>query len=79
MDNFERKKRYGSLYCLDSKLNIHKIDEDYGFLEEPKYPNSFFYDIFLYQVFSLMMVYIMNTIYFLLLSPENIESHRSVY
>ena len=28
MDNLEKKKRYGSLYCLDGKLNIHRITND---------------------------------------------------
>jgi len=40
MDNFERKKRYGSLYCLDSKLNIHKIDEGYFITNGPAFLNN---------------------------------------
>ena len=27
MDNSIRKKRFGSLYCLDNNLKLHHVDE----------------------------------------------------
>ena len=40
MDNLEKKKRYGSLYCLDGKLNIHRIDEGYFITNGPAFLNN---------------------------------------
>ena len=40
MDNFERNIRNGSLYCLDKKLNLHKIDTKYIITNGPAFINS---------------------------------------
>ena len=40
MDNLERKKKYGSLYCLDKELKIHKIESGYFITNGPAFINS---------------------------------------
>ena len=40
MDNLERKIRNGSLYCLDRKLVLHKIDTRYFITNGPAFINS---------------------------------------
>ena len=39
MDNFEKKKS-GSLYCLDKKLNLHKVDNKYFTPNGPAFINK---------------------------------------
>jgi sugar lactone lactonase YvrE len=45
MDNFERKIKNGSLYCLDKDLNINKIDTNYFITNGPAFldENNFYY------------------------------------
>ena len=44
MDNLERKKKSGSLYCLDNQLNIHEIDKGYYITNGPAFlDNNTFY------------------------------------
>ena len=45
MDNLERKIRNGSLYCLDKKLTLHKVDTNYYITNGPVFINN---DIFLH-------------------------------
>ena len=45
MDNQERKIRNGSLYCLDKKLILHKVDTNYYITNGPAFINK---DTFLY-------------------------------
>ena len=40
MDNFERKKSSGSLYCLDNGLKLHKIDSKYYITNGPAFLNK---------------------------------------
>ena len=40
MDNFERKKSSGSLYCLDNNLKLHKIDSKYYITNGPAFLNK---------------------------------------
>ena len=40
MDNFERKKSSGSLYCLDNSLKLHKIDSKYYITNGPAFLNK---------------------------------------
>ena len=40
MDNLERKIRNGSLYCLDKKLILHKVDTKYYITNGPAFINS---------------------------------------
>ncbi|MDB9774309.1 SMP-30/gluconolactonase/LRE family protein [Candidatus Pelagibacter sp.] len=40
MDNFERNIKNGSLYCLDKKLNIHKVDTKYCITNGPAFINA---------------------------------------
>ena len=40
MDNFERKKNSGSLYCLDNSLKLHKIDSKYYITNGPAFLNK---------------------------------------
>ena len=39
MDNYERNIKNGSLYCLDEKLNLHKIDTNYIITNGPAFIN----------------------------------------
>ena len=45
MDNPERKIKNGSLYCLDKKLILHKVDANYYITNGPAFINK---DIFLH-------------------------------
>ena len=40
MDDFERKKSSGSLYCLDNSLKLHKIDSKYYITNGPAFLNK---------------------------------------
>ena len=40
MDNSERKIRNGSLYCLDNKLILHKVDTKYYITNGPAFINA---------------------------------------
>ena len=40
MDNLERSITKGSLYCLDKKLKIHKVDKDYMITNGPAFLDS---------------------------------------
>ena len=40
MDNLERKKNSGSLYCLDNNLIIHKVDDKYFITNGPAFLNN---------------------------------------
>ena len=40
MDNTERKIRNGSLYCLDNKLTLHKVDTKYYITNGPAFINA---------------------------------------
>ncbi|MDB4846039.1 SMP-30/gluconolactonase/LRE family protein [Pelagibacteraceae bacterium] len=40
MDNPERKVQNGSLYCLDHKLNLHKVDSKYYITNGPVFIND---------------------------------------
>ena len=40
MDNLERNIKKGSLYCLDKKLNIHKVDTKYCITNGPAFINA---------------------------------------
>ena len=40
MDNAERNIKNGSLYCLDKKLNIHKVDTKYCITNGPAFINA---------------------------------------
>jgi sugar lactone lactonase YvrE len=40
MDNLERKKSSGSLYCLNNKLKLHKIDSKYFITNGPAFLNK---------------------------------------
>ena len=40
MDNPERSIKNGSLYCLDKKLNIHKVDTKYYITNGPAFINA---------------------------------------
>ena len=40
MDNPERNIKNGSLYCLDKKLNIHKVDTKYYITNGPAFINA---------------------------------------
>ena len=45
MDNLERKKSSGSLYCLDKNLKLHKIDRKYFITNGPAFldKNNFYH------------------------------------
>jgi len=45
MDNLERKKNSGSLYCLDNNLKLHKIDSKYFITNGPAFldKNNFYH------------------------------------
>ena len=45
MDNLERKKNSGSLYCLDNNLKLHKIDRKYFITNGPAFldKNNFYH------------------------------------
>ena len=40
MDNLERKKSSGSLYCLNNKLKLHKVDSKYFITNGPAFLNK---------------------------------------
>ena len=40
MDNLERKKNSGSLYCLDNNLIIHRVDDKYFITNGPAFLNK---------------------------------------
>ncbi len=40
MDNLERNIKKGSLYCLDQKLNLKKVDTNYYITNGPAFINS---------------------------------------
>ena len=40
MDNLERKIKNGSLYCLDKKLKLHKVDGNYYITNGPAFFNT---------------------------------------
>ncbi len=40
MDNLERSKKNGSLYCLDKKLKLHKVDSNYYITNGPAFLNK---------------------------------------
>ena len=40
MDNLERKIKNGSLYCLDKKLVVHKVDSKYYITNGPTFINK---------------------------------------
>ncbi|HIO51792.1 MAG TPA: SMP-30/gluconolactonase/LRE family protein, partial [Pelagibacteraceae bacterium] len=40
MDNLERKKNSGSLYCLDNNLIIHRVDDKYFITNGPAFLNN---------------------------------------
>ena len=40
MDNLERKIKNGSLYCLDKKLKLHKVDTKYYITNGPVFINN---------------------------------------
>ena len=40
MDNLERRIRNGSLYCLDKKLTLHKVDTNYYITNGPVFINN---------------------------------------
>ncbi len=40
MDNLERKKSFGSLYCLNNKLKLHKVDSKYYITNGPAFLNK---------------------------------------
>ena len=40
MDNSERRIRNGSLYCLDKKLTLHKVDTNYYITNGPAFINN---------------------------------------
>ena len=40
MDNLERKKMFGSLYCLNNKLKLHKVDSKYYITNGPAFLNK---------------------------------------
>jgi len=40
MDNLERKKSFGSLYCLNNKLKLHKVDSKYFITNGPAFLNK---------------------------------------
>tara|TARA_B110000971_G_scaffold207036_1_gene230860 strand:- start:582 stop:1466 length:885 start_codon:yes stop_codon:yes gene_type:complete len=40
MDNLERNIKKGSLYCLDKKLNLHKVDTGYQITNGPAFIND---------------------------------------
>jgi len=40
MDNLERKKSSGSLYCLNNKLKLHKVDSKYYITNGPAFLNK---------------------------------------
>ena len=40
MDNPERKIKNGSLYCLDTKLTLHKVDKKYYITNGPVFINN---------------------------------------
>ena len=54
MDNSERRVKNGSLYCLDKKLNLHKVDKKYYITNGPVFINN---DTFLHTDSSLRIVY----------------------
>lgn len=41
MDNLERRIRNGSLYCLDKKLVLHKVDAQYYITNGPAFINNY--------------------------------------
>jgi len=43
MDNLERNIKTGSLYCLDKKLGLKKIDSDYVITNGPAFVNKNFF------------------------------------
>ena len=45
MDNLERSIKHGSLYCLDNKLNLQKVDTNYIITNGPAFidENNFYY------------------------------------
>ena len=45
MDNLERLKKNGSLYCLDKKLKLHKVDRNYYVTNGPAFldENNFYH------------------------------------
>ena len=40
MDNLERKKMFGSLYCLNNKLKLYKVDSKYYITNGPAFLNK---------------------------------------
>ena len=40
MDNLERKKMFGSLYCLNNKLKLNKVDSKYYITNGPAFLNK---------------------------------------
>ena len=40
MDNYERKIKNGSLYCLDKKMKLHKVDTKYYITNGPAFINN---------------------------------------
>ncbi len=54
MDNPERKIKNGSLYCLDNKLILHKVDKKYYITNGPAFINN---DTFLHTDSSLKTIF----------------------
>tara|TARA_B110000046_G_scaffold95789_1_gene103465 strand:- start:362 stop:1243 length:882 start_codon:yes stop_codon:yes gene_type:complete len=54
MDNPERKVRNGSLYCLDKKLALHKVDSKYYITNGPAFINN---DTFLHTDSSRKIIF----------------------
>ena len=54
MDNPERKIKNGSLYCLDKKLKLHKVDKKYYITNGPAFINN---DTFLHTDSGLKTIF----------------------
>ena len=54
MDNPERKIKNGSLYCLDKKLTLHKVDKKYYITNGPAFINN---DTFLHTDSGLKTIF----------------------
>tara|TARA_B100001245_G_scaffold91046_1_gene65890 strand:+ start:228 stop:1109 length:882 start_codon:yes stop_codon:yes gene_type:complete len=54
MDNPERKIKNGSLYCLDTKLTLHKVDKKYYITNGPAFINN---DTFLHTDSGLKTIF----------------------
>ena len=54
MDNMERKIKNGSLYCLDKKLKLHKVDKKYYITNGPAFINN---DTFLHTDSGIKTIY----------------------